>query len=91
MATACQLPERQRPAGLSAVIAAINGTDDPLCFVEGQGRTPETDAESKLYAGEDRGFWVRTDFARRLERQRNDLREVLSRLREIAAGEGGLA
>lgn len=91
MTTACQLPARQRPAGLSAVIAAINGTDDPLCFVEGQGRTPETDAESKLYAGETRGFWVRSSFARKLERQRDDLREVLSRLREIAQEERGAA
>jgi hypothetical protein len=76
-----------RAAGLWAV--AANSLDDPLSCVETP--TPETDAESKLYAGEDRGFWVRTDFARRLERQRDDLREVLSRLREIAAGEGGLA
>jgi hypothetical protein len=83
----------RRAAVLRAVVAAINSPDDPLCYVESPGRTPtpETDAESKIYAGEGRGFWVRTDFARRLERQRDDLREVLSRLREIAAGEGGLA
>lgn len=91
MATACQLPERQRPAGLSAVMAAINGTDDPLCFVEGQGRTPETDAQSKLYAGQTRGFWVRSSFARKLERERDDLRQVLSRLREIAQEVRGVA
>lgn len=91
MATACQLPERQRPAGLSAVMAAINGTDNPLCFVEGQGRTPETDAQSKLYAGQTRGFWVRSSFARKLERERDDLRQVLSRLREIAQEVRGVA
>jgi hypothetical protein len=64
----------------NAVIEIMKGNDNPVAdFFSSPSSTPETDAEGY---GDGRHPWVATEFARKLERERNKAQKELSSIHQ---------